>query len=119
MTDQFELRHFPNSRLTVAYMTNGTDVVCAFAQSAKTEQWSRKLGRTIAVNRLKCEKPGIKWRHTFTCDLPRCTAETQHLWDKKLYDIFVRSRLTGQPGSASNSILTQRASNLSLPAAQS
>jgi hypothetical protein len=57
-----EIRHLREHRLTVAYEQRGETIAMAFAWAADGDQWNRKIGKLIAVNRLCSPKTVVRHR---------------------------------------------------------
>ena len=67
-----EIRHLSQHKLTVAYkqLADGKYKM-AFAWAAEGDQWCRRLGKTIATNRLECPKGVVKHVVIATNDAPK------------------------------------------------
>lgn len=82
------LRHFPDHKLTAAFRISGKQAEIAFAAASPLDNWSRKLGRTIAINRLMSDKSDVAHRIVTDSDIPaeKYEKETQAAWDAYLLE---------------------------------
>jgi hypothetical protein len=92
---EVNLRHFPKYKLTAAFTIHGKQAQIAFAAASPVDNWSRRLGRTIALNRLKSDKPDVKHRIVTDFDIPapKYEKDTQEAWDAYLLNLARRDIL--------------------------